>query len=65
VVGVKDGKHVRYEHNGAIYISKTELVQRGEIVGGWTQFYVMPPERSIDIDTPEDLAEARRLAGDG
>jgi CMP-N-acetylneuraminic acid synthetase len=53
-----------YKRNGAIYLARWELAQRGELMGGFTQFYVMPPERSIDIDTPEDLAEARRLAGD-
>jgi len=53
-----------YKRNGAIYLTRWELAARGELMGGWTQFYVMPPERSLDIDTPEDLAEARRIAGD-
>lgn len=53
-----------YRRNGAIYLTRWELAARGELMAGWTQFYVMPPERSIDINTAEDLAEARRIAGD-
>jgi CMP-N-acetylneuraminic acid synthetase len=52
---------VRYEHNGAVYVTSPYLVARGEIVGGLTGFYVMPPERSIDIDTQEDLDRAREI----
>lgn len=48
-----------YERNGAVYVFRYPRCE----VGGWTQFYVMPPERSIDIDTAEELAEARRLCG--
>lgn len=66
VVGVKEGKHVRYEHNGAVYVFPgSNAMFGGCLICGRVGFYVMPPERSIDIDTPEDLAEARRLAGDG
>jgi CMP-N,N'-diacetyllegionaminic acid synthase len=64
VVGVKEGKHVRYEHNGAVYVFPgSNAMFGGSLICGRVGFYVMPPERSIDIDTPEDLAEARRLAG--
>jgi CMP-N-acetylneuraminic acid synthetase len=48
-----------YERNGAVYVFRYPRCE----VGGWTQFYVMPAERSVDIDTAEDLAEARRIAG--
>lgn len=61
---VADLKTKGYRRNGAIYLTRWEYAVAGELMGGITQFYVMPPERSIDIDTPEDLAEARRLAGD-
>jgi len=63
VVSLRDAGEHRYERNGAVYITRPSLVRKGEIVGGWTQFYVMPPERSVDVDTAEDLAEARRFAG--
>lgn len=52
-----------YQRNGAVYVSSVALVRMGELIGGWTQFYVMPPERSVDIDTLADLEEARRIAG--
>ncbi len=53
--------HRTYERNGAIYIATADNVRRGELIGGWTQFYVMPPERSVDVDTEGDLEEARRI----
>lgn len=52
-----------YERNGAVYVSNPALVRRGEFIGGWTQFYVMPPERSVDVDTAGDLEWARRMEG--
>ncbi|UCG39540.1 MAG: acylneuraminate cytidylyltransferase family protein [bacterium] len=45
-----------YALNGAIYLGRTEMVLR---TGGWyserTYGYVMPPERSLDVDTAWDL----------
>ena len=61
---VADLETKSYKRNGAIYITDWQLAARGDLMGGLTHFYVMPPERSIDINTAEDLAEARRLAGD-
>lgn len=44
-----------YSLNGAIYIANTEwLKKRGVFVSNETVGYVMPRERSIDIDTPDD-----------
>ena len=44
------------EVNGAIYIARSSEIRSG---GGWypegTHAYVMPPERSVDIDTHWDL----------
>jgi N-acylneuraminate cytidylyltransferase/CMP-N,N'-diacetyllegionaminic acid synthase len=45
-----------YSLNGAIYIVKTDVLMEGKtLYGDPTYAYVMPAERSIDIDTPWDL----------
>ena len=45
-----------YALNGAVYLAKTEFVLEKK---GWyadnTYAYIMPPERSLDIDDPWDL----------
>lgn len=52
--------------NGSIYITRTEVLRAGEILDPSDQRgYVMPPERSFDIDTPRDLALARLIEGSG
>jgi len=59
-----------YTLNGAIYLGRAEVVLTA---GGWyterTYGYVMPPEKSIDVDTPWDLNLAdlllRKRNGDG
>lgn len=61
--------------NGAVYVWHRESLARG-LWGGRTRLHVMPPERSVDIDTlldfrlvellmSERLAGAPRQAGDG
>jgi CMP-N-acetylneuraminic acid synthetase len=50
--------------NGSVYAFRRDVVERGlqaEDVRG----YEMPPERSFDIDTPQDLAFAEFLVGHG
>lgn len=52
-----------YIENGAIYILRAEAIRAGQ---DWytcpvTYGYIMPPERSIDIDTPADLDDARKV----
>jgi N-acylneuraminate cytidylyltransferase len=48
--------------NGSIYLTRVEALRRGEILDEADQrAYIMPPERSHDIDTPEDLAFAEFL----
>jgi CMP-N,N'-diacetyllegionaminic acid synthase len=45
-----------YALNGAIYIARREhLVEYASFYAERTYAYVMPPERSIDVDTPWDL----------
>ncbi|MGE4159667.1 MAG: hypothetical protein AB7F75_11300 [Planctomycetota bacterium] len=46
--------------NGAIYILDPESLQAEDWVGG-ARAYLMPPERSVDIDTQEDWDEAIRM----
>lgn len=49
--------------NGAIYISRSDtLLNREEFSdSNGAQIFLMPPERSIDIDTEEDWRMAERL----
>jgi CMP-N-acetylneuraminic acid synthetase len=51
-----------WRRNGSIYLTRVEALRRGEILDEADQRgYVMPAERSHDIDTPEDLAFAEYL----
>lgn len=44
-----------YALNGALYLARTEwLLKQGSFIGPETLGYVMPPERSVDLDTPQD-----------
>lgn len=46
--------------NGAIYLITAEhLLNRGDWYNGVTYAYIMPKERSLDIDTRADLERAR------
>lgn len=41
--------------NGALYLARTEwLLKQGSFIGPETLGYIMPPERSVDLDTPQD-----------
>ncbi|SEH53640.1 cytidylyltransferase domain-containing protein [Magnetospirillum fulvum] len=54
-----------FRPNGAIFMVTRERLDGGAtFYGPDTLAYVMPPERSIDIDTPWDLHLARLLAAD-
>ena len=47
---------VCYHPNGAIYIFNAEFIRRSEsYIGKNTYSLIMPPERSVDIDTPFDF----------
>ena len=50
--------------NGSVYVFRRDVVERG-LEADDVRGYEMPPERSFDIDTAEDLAFARvpRRAG--
>lgn len=48
--------------NGAVYaIRFADLAARESFLVQPMNLWVMPPERSLDIDTPEDLARARQV----
>lgn len=50
-----------YKRNGAIYLTKTSLLEKGEMFGEDSRAYVMSPERSVDIDTILDFEYAMFL----
>ena len=44
-----------YALNGALYLARTDwLLEHRNFVGPETLGYIMPPERSVDLDTPQD-----------
>jgi CMP-N,N'-diacetyllegionaminic acid synthase len=44
-----------YALNGALYLARTDwLLERQDFIGPETLGYIMPPERSVDLDTPQD-----------
>lgn len=50
--------------NGSVYVFRRDVVERG-LEADDVRGYEMPPERSFDIDTAEDLAFAKFLVGRG
>ena len=51
-----------YFENGAIYISESNLfTKNANRLGGKISTYVMPYERTIDIDDNKDLQEAEKI----
>lgn len=49
--------------NGAVYVARIDWLRanRTFVKAGETAAYVMPPDRSVDIDTLADFIEAERL----
>jgi CMP-N-acetylneuraminic acid synthetase len=50
--------------NGSVYVFRRDVVEHG-LEADDVRGYEMPPERSFDIDTPEDLAFAQFLVQRG
>lgn len=50
-----------YYPNGSIYIIKKELVEIGDLYKGRSLAYIMPYERSVDIDDRDDFLYAEFL----
>lgn len=51
--------------NGAVYVSKRSVWLQGKVIGEPCVFYEMPAERSVDIDTQEDLDLAEKIMAGG
>lgn len=47
-----------YKRNGAIFLTRTELVLKDDLFGKISRPYIMPEERSIDINREIDLKYA-------
>ena len=61
---VVKGDGIAYVLNGAIYAARTELVmETGKMDDGTAVAYVMPRERSVDIDEAADFELAVRMLG--
>ncbi len=50
-----------YKRNCAIYLTRTDLVMEGDIFGADSRAYVMPEDRSVDINEPIDFEFASFL----
>jgi CMP-N-acetylneuraminic acid synthetase len=54
-----------YSLNGALYLTRTEAILRERnVMPAGTRAYVMPAERSVDVDTAWDFRLAEFLLGD-
>ncbi len=57
-----DQHPIPYRRNGAVYVTRRDVVMtRDSLYGRRCLAYEMPPERSINIDTPMDLICARAV----
>lgn len=50
-----------YVRNGCIYISSNELIKSGYVIGDKPLMYVMDKNKSVNVDTYEDLELLRKL----
>lgn len=50
-----------YKRNCAIYLTRAELIMKGDLFGKVSRAYVMPRERSVDINEPIDFELAEFL----
>ena len=53
--GRRDESEPVYKRNAAIYLTKVDCIRAGNLFGIVSRPYVMPAERSIDINTPMDI----------
>ncbi len=51
------------KRNGACYATRVEMLRDGLVFDDDSLKYPMPASRSLDINTPSDLEEARRILG--
>ncbi len=50
-----------YVRNGCIYISDSELINNGYVIGEKPLMYIMPKSKSINLDSMEDLNIFRNI----
>lgn len=50
-----------YRRNAAIYLTKTEHILNGDLFGKKSYAYIMPPQRSVDINALHDFEFAEHL----
>lgn len=50
-----------YVRNGCIYISSSELIQKGLVIGDKPLMYIMDKNKSVNVDTIDDLELLRKL----
>jgi CMP-N,N'-diacetyllegionaminic acid synthase len=50
-----------YVRNGCIYISGVDIVRNGFVIGEQPLMYIMDKNRSVNVDTHEDLELLRKL----
>jgi CMP-N-acetylneuraminic acid synthetase len=50
-----------YVRNGCIYISSAELIKNGFVIGEKPLMYIMDKNRSVNVDTYEDLELLRKI----
>lgn len=56
---------IMYELNGAVYALRRDFVlEKADLFGGQVEGYVMPPDRSLDIDSSWDLYLAELILRD-
>ena len=57
-----DKKKNNYYLNGAIYITKiSDYLKKKELLTKKTGFFIMPENRSIDIDLKQDYLKAKKI----
>ena len=62
LVSIRQNLPSTYAINGAVYVAKIDwFIKKKEFITDETIAYVMPKERSVDIDTKEDFLYAQYL----
>ncbi len=60
--GVRRQEHGSlYVRNGCIYISGADIIKQGLVIGEQPLMYIMDKNRSVNVDTMEDLELLRKL----
>lgn len=65
----QDGENMRprqdlppvYIRNGAVYVTRRSVIDGGALVGRDCRGFIMSPDRSVNIDAPNDLIVAEQL----